>query len=162
MAERNRRDSPARMRTNNPMFNPEVKERAMTTLRNSGKWKPSVRGGNGKALPVPQQLLAVALGWPTEHAVPTGMRFLKIGHPTCYKIDIANPILKVAIEVDGRSHHSRKAQDARKTSFLESLGWTVLRFSNQEVTEHLEDCVQMVLSTISKLKKTTTTSQTES
>lgn len=82
--------------------------------------------------------------------------------PHTYKIDVASPELKLGIEVDGRSHllARRKAEDRRKEAVLQRLGWTVLRFTNREVTERLEDCVQTVLSTISKLKAPTPTSPT--
>ena len=55
---------------------------------------------------------------------------------------------KLAVEVDGRTH--KKDRDAIRDSFLRKLGWKVLRFSNEAVTERLEECVQTVLSTISK------------
>lgn len=104
-------------------------------------------------LPAPQRLLANALAWKTEFVVVTG--FPKgVGIPTHYKIDIANPILRIGIEVDGRSHGviERQIQDRKKEKFLQSVGWTVLRFSNAEVMANLSECVQMVQSTISKLK----------
>ena len=77
-----------------------------------------------------------------------------MGVPTHYKLDIADAANRVAIEVDGPSHSTlaRKEQDARKDAFLAGSGWTVLRFSNQQVMERLEECVQTVMSTISKLK----------
>ena len=80
------------------------------------------------------------------------------GYPTHYKLDIANPDFMMAVEVDGPSHSSleRKAQDAKKDRFLRSLGWTVLRFTNQEVMDDLGGCVRTVLSTTSKLRGTTT------
>jgi hypothetical protein len=83
------------------------------------------------------------------------------GWPTHYKIDIANPKEMVAIEVDGHSHDclSRKEQDARKDMFLTSKGWKVLRFSNQQIQENVEDCVQTVMSTISKSINITPTPQ---
>jgi very-short-patch-repair endonuclease len=78
--------------------------------------------------------------------------------PNCYKIDMADTGLKLAIEVDGGSHGSLIVQerDRRKDALLVGSGWTVLRFSNQQVMERLEECVQMVTSTISKLKGTST------
>ena len=44
--------------------------------------------------------------------------------PPHYTIDVASESLKVAIEVDGKSHgaKSRQAQDARKDAFLKGLG----------------------------------------
>lgn len=81
------------------------------------------------------------------------------GYPSNYKLDIANPQVMLGIEVDGSSHTTveRQAQDAKKEEFLSGLGWTVLRFSNREVTEHLAECVQTVLSTTSKLTDHTPT-----
>jgi very-short-patch-repair endonuclease len=72
--------------------------------------------------------------------------------PSHYKIDVANEALKIAIEVDGVSHGmlTRQEQDRKKERFLRRCGWTVLRFSNQDVMERLGECVQTVLSTISK------------
>jgi very-short-patch-repair endonuclease len=66
--------------------------------------------------------------------------------PTCYKLDLAWPDLKLGVEVDGASHlmKSRKLQDAKKGKALHSLGWTVLRFSNQEVMTSLETVASTV------------------
>jgi hypothetical protein len=138
------------MIANNPMHKPGVREKVKTSLRAMG-WKPPSRGGNGHGPTVPQLLLASTLGWPMEVAIPTKVR-RKGTYPTCYKVDIANVKLKVAIEVDGNSHCllTRKAQDQKKDAFLAGLGWRVLRFSNKQVTEHLAECVQTVMSTISK------------
>ena len=79
-------------------------------------------------------------------------------------MDLGIPEVRLAIEVDGKTHKSRKWRflDRRKTAVLNFLGWTVLRFWNEEVDRDLERCVQMVTSTISRLRETTTTSLTES
>ena len=141
-----------RMQENNPMRRPEVRAKAAASRRASETpWAPSVRGGNGTGPTVYQQLLATALGWPMEVAictkVPRGQ-----GYPTCYKVDVGNRELQIAIEVDGRSHQHtlRKQADAKRTAFLNGLGWTVLRFTNHQVKDNLQACVQKVLSTISK------------
>ena len=97
--------------------------------------KPSVRGGNGSGATVAQQTLKDALGpeWVMEFALSLGRR--TPGWPTCYKIDLANLRLQVAIEVDGFSHVAmvRKEQDRKKTEKLISLGWKVLRFTNKAI-----------------------------
>ncbi|MFZ4596337.1 MAG: endonuclease domain-containing protein [Verrucomicrobiaceae bacterium] len=74
------------------------------------------------------------------------------GYPTCYKLDIGNRELMIAVEVDGKSHCSieRQAQDQKKEDLLQSLGWKVLRFTNAEVIRNLNGCVQEVRSSISK------------
>lgn len=150
MAATNRKYASERMRERNPMRHAAVRERVRTSLRAMG-WKPPVRGGNGHPPTAPQLALAAALGWKMEVAVPTKMP-RESGYPTCYKLDIANVVLKVGVEVDGFGHQSLKVQakDAKKEKFLTSIGWTLLRFSNRQVTEHLAECVQTVLSTISK------------
>ena len=88
-----------------------------------------------------------------EVAVPTRMPRAS-GYPTAYKVDIAHPMLRLAIEVDGNSHGviQRRAQDAKKDALLSSLGWTVLRFSNREIASGTSACAQEVLSTISMLR----------
>ena len=142
----NRRFASARMKARNPMRLPEVRAKQSATLRAIGH-RPKIRGGNGRPLPVPQKMLADALGWPTEVAIPTKAR-RHTGLPTCYKIDIADRSLQIAIEVDGNTHNSpsRRAEDQRKEQFLRGLGWRVFRFTNAEVMEHLADCVQAVRS----------------
>jgi len=97
-------------------------------------------------------MLAARLGWPTEVPVRTGMR-RGSGHPGCYKVDIGNTSMKIAIEVDGGSHATvlNRARDIKRDEFLRGLGWTVLRFKNKEVLNSIEG----VLSTILKLSEPT-------
>jgi hypothetical protein len=153
-------ESSRRMKQRNPMSDPAVKARARESM---GKhdWRPKVHGGNGKGPSEPQRLLAEALGWPMEHAVRTGMP-RGSGYPPCCKMDIADPTLKVAVEVDGGSHNNKlgRQRDRKKDDFLRSLGWCVLRFSNKDVMRNLTGCVQTVESTTSRLRTTTTTSST--
>ena len=148
MARTNRSYASARMKKNNPMHRPEIRAAVSTKLRAMGH-KPRVHGGNGRPVPVPQLLLACVLGWDTEVAVKTGEK-RGSGYPSCYKVDIGNEDLMIALEIDGNSHCAlkRKEQDKKKDAFLNGLGWTVLRFKNEQVMEDLEGCVRMVLSTI--------------
>lgn len=125
----------------------DVRNRMSETLRSMGH-RPSVRGGNGYGLTEPQRLLSEELNWPTEVVVPTG-RPRTPGVPTHYKLDIADPDRKIAVEVDGGSHYplARQESDRRKDAFLRGAGWTVLRFSNQEVMADTAACAQTVQST---------------
>jgi len=99
-----------------------------------------------------------------EYVIPTAKA---VGHfpslPPCYKVDLGIPEVSLAIEVDGKTHKTKKWKflDRRKTAVLNFIEWTVLRFWNEEVDQDLNKCVQTVLSTISQLKETTTTSPTE-
>jgi len=153
----NRKHASARMRANNPMSRPDSLEKMRTKLKELSKdGFLGQRLGNG-TLTEPQKMLAGALRWDVEVAIPTGHWRDGSGYPTVYKVDIGDSKLKIAIEVDGKSHNlrDRKAEDLKKTRFLESLGWTVLRFSNAEVMANLSGCVQTVMSTISKSRTST-------
>ena len=106
------------------------------------------RGGNGE-LTVPQIRLAAVLGWIPEFTIltkPVQGRFPSL--PKCYKVDVAQPVLRIAVEVDGASHRTRKWKflDRRKTEILSALGWSVLRFTNERVNTDLSAVVMEIRS----------------
>ncbi len=51
---------------------------------------------------------------------------------------------KLIIELDGGQHGMRTAEDARRTAFLESRGYRVLRFWNNEIRENMEGVLAMI------------------
>ena len=64
-----------------------------------------------------------------------------------YIVDFACPQQKLIIELDGGGH-SEDAQmrhDAVRTKFLETEGWTVIRFWNDEVTNNLSGACDHIL-----------------
>ena len=136
------------MKANNPMKNAEIRAKVSATLKKINH-QPKTRGGNGRGATIPQKMLANALGWQMEYAVKTE-KPRGSGYPTCYKVDIANPEHKIAIEVDGSSHQAleRQMQDKKKEALLISKGWKVIQFKNLGVIDNLEKCVQKVMSMI--------------
>lgn len=136
----------------NPFHSAEVRQRGIDVHRQRGY--AELNGGNGRGRTVPQRVLAAALGWPTEYVVRTGADY----QPHHYKIDIAQPELWIAIEVDGASHKAIAVQaaDRRKDEFLRASGWEVLRFTNEQVMRELESVLQAVASTTSKRERETT------
>ncbi len=53
-----------------------------------------------------------------------------------YRIDFAWPALKLAVEIDGMEFHGNQPAfiaDRKRTRFLESQGWRVIRFAAKEV-----------------------------
>jgi len=122
----------ARIAALNPMSNPAVRAKVSAILKKM-KHRPSVPGGNGTGLTVPQMILLDALGpdWKAEYPLRLGKR--EAGYPASYKLDLANVEMKVCIEVDGPSHYSRKAKDAKRDAKVTSLGWKVLRFWNKDI-----------------------------
>jgi hypothetical protein len=127
------------------MVNPETVEKMRQKL--IGKTFLS-RGGNGKTTPQ-QELIYQMLGdgWIMELPIlTTEVKQLFESLPPSYKVDIGNPNLKISIEIDGNSHKTKrwKYLDKRKTKVLNSLGWKVLRFWNEEVTTNPQMCIQKI------------------
>lgn len=53
---------------------------------------------------------------------------------TNLELDFAIPNLKICIESDGTYwHKDRKQKDRRRDYYLKKLGWTTLRFSDDEI-----------------------------
>jgi hypothetical protein len=127
----------ARMKANNPTQREDVRKKMSEKMKGRTFL---ARGGNGKLTPQ-QEAVANALRLPMEYPIPTGPvknQFKSL--PTCYKVDVADPARKLAIEIDGLSHNTKKWKflDKRKTEVLNALGWSVLRFSNQRVDSDLQ------------------------
>lgn len=103
-----------------------------------------VKGGNGRGPTTPQVLLHEALdeGWFMEYPVKTGARAAGLDLPTCYKIDLANPEYKIAVEIDGNSHTKSKEVDQKKDDFLTSAGWKVFRYTNRQIARDFAGILQ--------------------
>lgn len=108
--------------------------------------------GKAKKLPsdglMPHDILwdATASRWPSaqreyQGAVP-GRGF---------RIDIAFPDIRLAIEVDGFQHHGRFLGDFKKDRIRQNLltlnGWRILRFSAGQIRKDLVSCVEMISAT---------------
>ena len=102
--------------------------------------------------PMPHDILwnAVTIKWPQAKrefsgAVP-GRRF---------RIDIAFPETRLAVEVDGFQHHGRFLKDFKKDRCRQNLltlnGWRILRFSAGEIRKDLPACVEMIAATMNAL-----------
>ncbi len=70
------------------------------------------------------------------------------GNPKGWWIDFAFPDHKLAIEADGNYWHSIPEiieKDARKDANLQSQGWTILRFTGDEIRESPAACVDEIV-----------------
>ena len=139
----NRRAASERMKR----MNKDRDFRAKSDAARRGRPFAGTRGGNGHRTPQ-QMALAQAIGYKMEYAVATG-------NPSwpCALLDLANPELKIAVEVDGAMHNTalQKARDAVKEEMLAGLGWTVLRFTNREIDEDLNRVVAEILDCESRI-----------
>jgi hypothetical protein len=143
-----RSQSSKRMMENNPGSRPEVITKMITTKRDRGIlhiWKGE-RGGNGKLTPQ-QRLLKEKLGgaWEPELPIKTQKKRGN-GYPTSYKVDLGNTSLMIAIEIDGKGHRIKKKKllDIKKEELLVSLGWCVLRFTNDQITTNLTETIKTI------------------
>jgi very-short-patch-repair endonuclease len=61
-----------------------------------------------------------------------------------YIVDFYCAELKLVIEIDGETHYKDESiiYDKTRTSYLESLGLNVLRFTNTEVLSQIDDVKQ--------------------
>ena len=150
MSKTNRKYASKRMTEKNPMRLEETRLKVSTSLKAIGH-KPAIQGGNGKPATIAEQSLNIlldGLNFVPQYIQPTRQKIYN-GEtlPTHFKIDLANPKLKIAIEIDGNSHNAlvRRAQDKKKESFLTGLGWKVLRFKNAEVLDSPEATLFTIL-----------------
>ncbi len=74
---------------------------------------------------------------------PRFTRQLAVG---TYIVDLACREAKLAVEVDGGQHAEKTlSYDARRTTFLEAQGWSVVRLWNNEVERNPDGAAELVL-----------------
>ncbi|MEO6389074.1 MAG: DUF559 domain-containing protein [Croceibacterium sp.] len=69
-----------------------------------------------------------------------------------YIVDFAANDPKLVIELDGETHSGREAYDAARTRFLESQGYTVVRFTNADVMTNIDGVLLRIAEVISSLR----------
>ena len=80
-----------------------------------------------------------------------GLKF-RCQHPVGrFIVDFYCPSCKLVIEVDGDIHTQQKAYDEARTEQLESYGYRVLRFTNEEVLNDLQTVLTCIVQTAEAL-----------
>lgn len=72
-----------------------------------------------------------------------------------YRLDMALPGAKIAIEADGKEWHSKphqKAHDRKRDAFLKSHGWQTLRFSGSQINGDISWVVKRIEKEIQRKK----------
>ena len=71
-----------------------------------------------------------------------------------FVIDFYNPILKLAIEIDGESHFYDGAAeyDRERQSYIESLGIKFIRFTNNDVYHNLDGVLESIALKVRELR----------
>jgi len=61
-----------------------------------------------------------------------------------YIVDFCTPRRKLIIELDGSQHLEQEEYDLERTAFLESKGYKVIRFWNNEVTNNMDSVLSVI------------------
>jgi very-short-patch-repair endonuclease len=67
-----------------------------------------------------------------------------------YIVDFCAPRRKLIIELDGSQHLNQIEYDQQRTLYLESLGYRVLRFWNNEVASQIDRVLEVIWGEINK------------
>ncbi len=78
-------------------------------------------------------------GWKFRRQLPVGQ----------YIVDFACPELRLIIEIDGGQHAEQVLYDLGRTRFLQSKGYKVIRFWNNEVLGNIEGVLEALTLTLS-------------
>lgn len=89
---------------------------------------------------------------PAEAALWSRLRKNQIGYPfqrqrviLGYIVDFLQPKSKTVVEVDGGIHKQTKEWDDARTYVLERAGYSVLRYSNEDVLHNIGDVVEGIV-----------------
>jgi very-short-patch-repair endonuclease len=77
-----------------------------------------------------------------------GMKFRRQHAIDRFVVDFYCAEAYLVIEVDGSIHDDTRAQDMIRQEILESLGLRVLRFSNDDVLNHMHDVITSIIEKI--------------
>jgi very-short-patch-repair endonuclease len=73
-----------------------------------------------------------------------GIRFVRQRMIQNYIVDFYCKELQLAIEIDDKSHDMKYEYDNKRTAELNTLGVTVIRFSNEDVLKNREGVVESI------------------
>ena len=85
------------------------------------------------------------LWWHLRHRLKVpGSHFRRQVRLGPYIVDFVCHGSRIAIEVDGGQHADQIERDARRTRFLETQGYRVLRFWNSEVLANIDGVLEVI------------------
>jgi len=82
-----------------------------------------------------------------------GVKFRRQHIIEFYIPDFVALSIRLIVEVDGKIHLKHKKEDAERTRRLELLGYKVLRFTNGEVENNIEQVVEIIKKNVEELKE---------
>ena len=81
-----------------------------------------------------------------------GYRFRRQQPLGQYILDFVCVDAKLVIEIDGGQHAEQTAYDETRTRYLQNLGFTVIRFCNNEVLQQIDAVLTAILHKLEELK----------
>jgi very-short-patch-repair endonuclease len=79
-------------------------------------------------------------GWKFRRQVPIGR----------YVVDFLCEGARLIVELDGGQHDLRRRSDAERTAWLESKGYRVLRYWNNDVMENIQGVLETLLDALKR------------
>jgi very-short-patch-repair endonuclease len=131
-------------------------------------WRAHLRNGGRYGAPAARRLLQAASDGARSEAERLLVKLLReagitgwrTNYPVGgYKVDVAFPRQKVAIEVDGWAHHSDSGDfhhDRVRQNNISLLGWQVLRFTWLDLVEYPQRVIAVIRSATSERKRSLT------
>ncbi len=80
-----------------------------------------------------------------------GVKFRRQHIIDFYIPDFVALSIKLIIEVDGKIHLAKKAEDKERTKRLAAIGYKVVRFTNEEIENSIEEVVLKLKNEVDKL-----------
>lgn|SRR5574341_1361881 len=80
----------------------------------------------------------------------SGVKFRRQHAIGNYVPDFCSIKHRLIIELDGSQHLDQGEYDSERTKYFESKGYRVLRFWNNDITNHLEDVLKVIWNTLNK------------
>jgi len=97
-----------------------------------------------------EMTISEAALWDGIRRKQTGARFRRQVPIGIWIADFASFSPKLVIEVDDESHDLR--DETERTHDIESRGFTILRFDNEEIAQHPDDAVDTVRTWVEALR----------
>lgn len=83
--------------------------------------------------------------WSYFNQWKTGYRCVREYVIRPYIADFAFPDIQLVVEADGSYHKDRLEYDNRRTAYLSSKGWSVLRFDNERIINDTKSVLSHVI-----------------
>ena len=109
--------------------------------------KPLARA-NRKDMPVCEKIV-----WNIIHNSRLGVKFRRQQVISNYIVDFVCLEKKLVIEIDGESHKDQIEYDNIRTEVLNSMGFTVIRFANEEVLSNSNKIETKIIEVINSINQ---------